>query len=242
MPWHVEERDGEFCVIKDDDGENEGCHDSEEKAKAQMRALYSSENREEPKLAPIEVRAATLAGVNVEQRIIDIVAVPYEQEAIVEYRGELWHESFERGAFHGINDRLPEDRVPAVRDHNEERLVGRVESFSPDRPEGLRGEVRIGRTALGDETLALAKEKMLAVSAGFAVRGRDQILDRAAQVRRIKRAFIDHVAFVGRGAYAGAEILSVRNPGESTDAAHLPKLDTPRLDEVVAWMESRRLR
>lgn len=45
MPWHVEERDGEYCVIKDSDGSKAGCHPSREKANAQMRALYSSESR-----------------------------------------------------------------------------------------------------------------------------------------------------------------------------------------------------
>lgn len=43
MPWHVEKRDGRWCVIKNDDGDNEGCHDSRAKANAQMRALYASE-------------------------------------------------------------------------------------------------------------------------------------------------------------------------------------------------------
>lgn len=43
MPWHVEERDGEYCVIKDSDGKSAGCHPSREKANAQMRALYANE-------------------------------------------------------------------------------------------------------------------------------------------------------------------------------------------------------
>jgi HK97 family phage prohead protease len=45
-PWHIEEQDGKFCVIKDDDGEVEGCHDSREEAEAQMRALYAAEKAE----------------------------------------------------------------------------------------------------------------------------------------------------------------------------------------------------
>ena len=43
MPWHLEERDGEFCVIKDDDGHNQGCHETREEAVKQMRALYANE-------------------------------------------------------------------------------------------------------------------------------------------------------------------------------------------------------
>jgi HK97 family phage prohead protease len=45
MPWHVEKRGDEWCVIKDADGESEGCHGSEAKAKRQLRALYASENQ-----------------------------------------------------------------------------------------------------------------------------------------------------------------------------------------------------
>lgn len=42
-PWHIEERNGEFCVVKDSDGEVEGCHDTRDSAERQMRALYASE-------------------------------------------------------------------------------------------------------------------------------------------------------------------------------------------------------
>lgn len=239
MPWKIEKRGEQFCVIKEDDGENEGCHDTEEQAKAQMRALYASENREsvEPKHAPVEMREATLANVNFPQRMIEVIAVPYEQEAIVEYRGELWHESFERGSFDGIEKRP--NRVKANRDHKSERLVGKAVKFWPSREEGLVGEIRIAATPLGDETLTLADEEMLDVSAGFAVRGSDQVLERSTQKRRIKKGFLDHLAFVAQGAYVGAQVLAVRNPADRPNAATLPKLDTPNLDEVVAWMQSR---
>jgi len=39
MPWSIEERDNEFCVIKDEDGKNEGCHKTMEEAEAQIMAL-----------------------------------------------------------------------------------------------------------------------------------------------------------------------------------------------------------
>jgi phage head maturation protease len=245
VPWHIEKRENEWCVIKDDDNENEGCHDTENKAKAQMRALYASENRAPEVKAPVESRAATVEGVNFPQRMIGVLAVPYDQEAVVEYRGELWNESFERGAFDGIEKRP--NRVKAFRDHapgahargsNTSGLVGRVVSFEPERPEGLVGHVRIAKTDLGDETLALADEGILGVSIGFGVRGSDQVLDRTEQRRRIRRAFVDHLAFPDNGAYDGAQVIDVRK--ERPQAADLPKLETPRLDEIVAWMESRR--
>jgi len=44
MPWHIEQQsDGKYCVIKDDDGEKEGCHASLTEANAQLAALHASE-------------------------------------------------------------------------------------------------------------------------------------------------------------------------------------------------------
>ena len=186
--------------------------------------------------APIEFRRASVSGVDVAERIVELIAVPYEEEAIVEYRGEMWKESFLRGSFDGIEER--QDPIRANRDHDKTRTIGKVVQFYPSRAEGLVSEVRIAPTPLGDETLALAAEDMLSISVGFGVRGSDQILDRP--YRRIKRAFVDHLAFVESPAYAGARVLAVRDDGESVDAAGLPQLVTPRLDEIVAWMESRR--
>lgn len=249
MPWHIEHRDDEFCVIKDSDGENEGCHPTEDEAKRQLRALYASENRAEPleHRAPIETRSASVGEVNYPERLIEVLAVPYEQEATIEYRGELWRESFDRGAFAGVEQRR--DRIKAYRDHDpspgsssgaaKSGLVGRIVSLLPDRSEGLMGTVKIARTPLGDETLTLADEGILGVSVGFAVRGRDQILDRQTKRRRIVKAFLDHLAFPDNGAYEGAGVVGVRS-GDRRTADDLPKLDTPLLDDVVAWMESRR--
>lgn len=48
MPWHVEQRAGKFCVVKDNaDGSNAdvpgGCHATKEQATAMLRALYANE-------------------------------------------------------------------------------------------------------------------------------------------------------------------------------------------------------
>src|SRR5687767_12302786 len=67
MPWHVEERDSRFCVIKDSDGENEGCHDSRAEAEAQMRALYA--NEPEARVARLdeerEIRSAVFQPIDI---------------------------------------------------------------------------------------------------------------------------------------------------------------------------------
>lgn len=242
MPWQVEEREGKYCVIKETDGSTEKCHDTREEANRHMAALYASENR-----APIEARSAVVEGVDPPQRTIEVLAVPYEQEAIVEYRGEIWRESFDRGAFDGVEVRP--NRIKAFRDHvsgahmkgtARSGLIGKVISFSPNQPEGLGAVVKIANTDLGNETLELAKTGVLGVSVGFGVRGSDQVLNPKDRTRRIKRAFVDHLAFPDDGAYEGAQVIDVRSRMRQSE--DLPKLETPALDEVVAWMEARRLR
>jgi hypothetical protein len=45
MPYQIAERNGEYCVVKKDDpeGKSFGCHPSQEKAQAQMAAIYANE-------------------------------------------------------------------------------------------------------------------------------------------------------------------------------------------------------
>jgi HK97 family phage prohead protease len=193
---------------------------------------------EEPRRGPLEFRQASLTGVDFEHRIISMVAVPYGEEALVEYRGEMWRESFLPGAFNGVETR--DKPIRANRGHDKERTVGKAVNLWPSRPEGLVAEVRIAKTPLGDETLTLADEDMLSVSAGFQVRGSDQVFDRP--FRRIKRAFLDHLAFVESPAYEGARVLSVRSNGVPVNAATLPPLVTPNIDDILAWLQTRQVR
>lgn len=175
---------------------------------------------------PVEFRSSNVAGVNFAQRTIEVVAVPYEEPAPVEYRGEMWNELFVRGAFDGIEKRSNPVRVN--RDHEPRRTVGRVNAFQPSRSEGLIAEIRIAQTVLGDETLSLAAEDCLGASVGFAVSGGGQELDRRSRTRRIKKAFLDHLAFVPDPAYVGAGVLSVRG-----------RVSRPALDELLAWQRAR---
>lgn len=185
--------------------------------------------------APIEFREATVTAVNFAQRLIEMVVVPYGEEATVEYRGEMWQEQFLPTAFDGIEKRP--NRIRANRDHDKTRPVGKAVTLWPSREEGLVAELRISPTPLGDETLTLANEDVLSASAGFSVPGSGQVLERP--FRRIKTAFLDHIAFVTSPAYEGAKVLSVRGEEEQPLAATLPPLVTPNLDEVLAWLRPR---
>ena len=178
-------------------------------------------------------------GVDVKQRILEVIAVPYGQEAPVEYRGEMWLESFDRGAFDGIETRT--NPVMVNREHRKGDTVGKVLTWWPERTEGLVAEVRVARTPRGDETLALAEDGMIRASIGFGVRLRHQVLERSSMKRRIRKAFVDHLGLVEDPAYTGAEVLGVRGSDFDTLAADLPPIVArPELDELAAWLASRR--
>jgi hypothetical protein len=190
---------------------------------------------------PVEVRESTLIGVNFKQRMIDLIAVPYEEEAVVEYRGEMWHEVHSRGAYDGIEDHA--GRVRVGRGHGKDRTVGKVVQFQPSRQEGLVARVRIAPTLLGDETLTLADEDMLGPSVGFIVRRSDQLLDRRAMLRRINRAFLDHLGMVEDPAFQGAKVLAVREGPSAQPVADgplvTPELDAYLADDLLSWAKMR---
>lgn len=45
MPWRIEAREDEWCVIKETDGSVAGCHASRTQALKQQRALYAQESQ-----------------------------------------------------------------------------------------------------------------------------------------------------------------------------------------------------
>ena len=189
-------------------------------------------------LQPVENRAAaTLDNVNFPERIITIVAVPYEEPAQIEYRGRLWNEVFSRSAFSGLESRqkrvpvLAHFGLPGHQDHTGAHLVGKMARAFPNRPEGLVLDLKVSKTARGDEALELAADDALSPSVGYAVRGSDQVLDMRSMTRRINRAFLDHLALVSQQAYAGARLLSMRG---ASNAIQPVRPITPSLDEAVS--------
>jgi HK97 family phage prohead protease len=123
------------------------------------------------------------------------------------------------GAFDGV-DAAPE-KVRVKREHNKADAVGKVVSFNPYDPRGLIADIRIAPTPRGDDTLILASEGMLSASVGFGVHRNGEILDHGNHIRRVTRAWLDHLALVQTAAYGGAKVLAVRAT---------PKLDAFRND------------
>lgn len=188
---------------------------------------------------PVEYRTSAVDDVNFAERVITVIAAPYGQRAAIVHRGRPMEEEIEPGAFRGVE---ASDHVTANRDHKYERTVGKVISYNHDDPRGLITEIRVSRTELGDETLQLAADDVLRASVGMLVRRSDELI--ANGLRRVKRAFLDHVAFTPIPAYAGAVPLAVR---EASPVLETPMPATPILDEVLqdpvilAALEGRRL-
>jgi len=178
----------------------------------------------------VEHRSSTLQDVNVKQRLIDLIIVPYDQEGDVFYRGDMWRESHDPGAYRGLENHA--GRVQANREHVKGDTVGRLVSADPEYRSGLFGRVKIYSTPRGDETLTLAEEGGVFPSIGFRVKSMaDQRLDRRNMTRRILKAFVDHIGFVEDPAYVGAEVLAVRAGQSGLLVAEQPLPETPNLDE-----------
>jgi hypothetical protein len=46
MPYHIDKRGGQYCVVKTDNGTVMGCHDTVAEALAQIAAIEASEQKQ----------------------------------------------------------------------------------------------------------------------------------------------------------------------------------------------------
>jgi phage head maturation protease len=195
----------------------------------------TDEGRDGSPRREVLVRSATTVGVRWADRVIEVIAVPWEQRATVDYRGRIIAESFAKGAFGNINGRP--NAVKVYRDHPEPGLpypprpIGRALTLHPNRDEGLVAELRISETVDGDTTLALAADQVLDASVGFWVKpGGDEWLENRTH-RRIVGAGLDHIAMVPDPAYAGARVLAVREAQKAISAVS----DMPATPNLYQW-------
>jgi HK97 family phage prohead protease len=185
----------------------------------------------------LHVRAAQTVGVDFPKRIIELIVTPWESEALVTDRGPRpVTEIFSRGAYDGIEHRPT--RIRANRDHQLTRTVGRAVSFNPGHERGLVAEVRIARTELGDETLALAEEDCLDASAGYRSLPSGEKWEARDRVR-VNKAWLGHIALVPEAAYEGAKVLSVRHKGEPVWLPNRERLELEQLREQYAVLDAR---
>jgi phage head maturation protease len=187
---------------------------------------------------------AVLEDVNFKDRTIEVIAVPWDEEAEIVWRGETWKESFEPYA---LDEAAKEKaRVPVNRQHNRADTVGRIVRIDPKvHQRGALASVKVARTPRGDETLQLASEGMLGASVGYFVRKMSDVLVlRRSMTRRVQRAFLDHLSMVEDPAYKGAETVAVHDLWTPHPEAGKRPLATPALDEfltddVLSWARQR---
>jgi HK97 family phage prohead protease len=188
--------------------------------------------------APLEFRLASAGVLDVRfaERIIETVVMPYDIDTSVLLNSGRWiTESVAPGSFEGVERRA--NRIKVNRDHDIGRTVGRVVALHPSRSEGLVGELRIGRSALGDETLEYASDGILDCSAGFApFPGGEQWLEQRSR-RRITKAYLGHVALVPEPAYESANVLAVRSSSSSSTSSTAEPVPTPNLDQIRHWQQ-----
>jgi HK97 family phage prohead protease len=177
----------------------------------------------------VEYRTAAELEVRHAQRVIELIAVPYNEPAEVLRRGRLVTETVASGAFAGVHGDVTVNRA-----HDLERPLGRVMSLHPQDPRGLRAELRISRTQSGDEVLELAGDELLSASVGFQVLPGGETWSHDRRAVTVNRAKLVHIALTGDPAYTGAKVLSVR----SADTAPAPRTPTPNLDRIRLEMRA----
>lgn len=176
----------------------------------------------------IEYRSASTLEVRHAQRTIDMIAVPYNEDAEVVVHGRLITESIDPESFTGVHGDVTVNRT-----HNLESPLGRVMSIHPKDGRGLRTELRISRTRDGDDVLELAADGLLHPSIGFQVLpgGEEWTVDRRR--RKVTRARLVHIAMTGDPAYKGAKVLAVRTNPEVPGRVPTPNLDRLRLEMLA---------
>jgi HK97 family phage prohead protease len=168
-------------------------------------------------------------------RYVAVKAVPYEREiALTATRSEV----FSKGAFAGAAKAT--GRIPLAFGHptplqraQGDRLIG-VMSSALDGPDGFRAEMKLAKTPLAEEALALVDVGALRqVSVGFRrIQGATQTIDRGngRTLDRHHRAGLDHIALVRDGAYGeDAMVEAVRD-------------DLMRLADLAAMIDRARRR
>lgn len=73
MPWHIGKSEScpsskPYAVIKDSDGSVSGCHETEDKAKAQLAALHASESKEADMPEPMNYKEGAISFEEIESQ------------------------------------------------------------------------------------------------------------------------------------------------------------------------------
>jgi HK97 family phage prohead protease len=166
MPWAVQKDDRcptsrPWGVSKDDDNELEGCHESEEAAKAQQRALYA--------------REGTMSNGEMQKKTFDLVEVKADEErgtftALASVFGnvDLGGDKMVKGAFKNTLEKWRKSgrSIPVILSHQWDSLTAYVGKADPravyedDRGLMVQGQLFMDKEA-GRDVYRLMKEGLL---------------------------------------------------------------------------------
>lgn len=186
----------------------------------------------------IHIRStAELTDVRFADRVIELMVMPYNREAVVpESRANprMVREICMPGAFAGLETRA--NRVRLFREHDLAQVLGKGVSFRTNADDGLIGSFRVPKTPAGDEALELADEGVLDASAGFTIKSPgDASWHERRTLRRLHKVFLHHVALTADPAYEDARVLAVRTADTTaTDSPAVAVVSTPHLAELYA--------
>jgi HK97 family phage prohead protease len=190
----------------------------------------------------VYTRDSAVAAVNTKQRVIDVLAVPWNKESDdpVPFEEGMYRERFAVGAFDHLE--ANPGRISVNVGHNRADPIGKVEDLNVRHPAGLMAQLKIAAIPRGDDVLQLAEEGMLSPSIGYYTKPGGYRKSRRAGVVEVRQAWLDHIGLVGVPAYSGAQVIDVRQPGAPT--IEVPTATTPFLDEflndpVVQWVNAR---
>lgn len=144
------------------------------------------------------------------ERLVCGIAAPYDIPTTIYSSRGTYEEVFTKGAF---NRTLQQSKrkVKVYLEHDHKRVLGAAHELRDD-PKGLYAELRISKTAKGDEILELVKDGALdAFSVGFKpVKGRDIWSKDQKSVKRTEVQLVE-VSLTTAPAYEDAVITSMRN-------------------------------
>lgn len=149
------------------------------------------------------------------ERIIEGVAVPYNDPTEIYERGALFWEQFAPGAF---ADSIAKrgSRVPLLLHHDDRSLpVGKTVELA-DTADALRVVARVSDTTDGNDALTLVHDGVLdGLSVGFFMLGEQWSQDRTE--RTVTRAELRELSLVNFPAYDNARVLAVRSAQDIPD-------------------------